>query len=144
MIYFIQAGPDGPVKIGWTTNLKRRTNALQTGAHVKLATIRTIDAPEWAEPWLHDQFAQHRAHGEWFTFHPDMLTIQPPDQMPRHLGRHGNLTKTIIFKLRPEDDENVQRVIARVHARSGLTISKAQVVRMAIEHMIELERQAHG
>lgn len=65
-VYFI--GPDGgPVKIGFTTNLKTRLGRLQVGSPAKLKVFAAIhDAPGRLEREYHARFWQCRLHGEWF------------------------------------------------------------------------------
>jgi len=82
MIYFMRAGNTGHVKIGWTkderTLAKRRAN-LQCGQPFPLVVIRTIEAPRWAETWLHGFFSGVRAAGEWFEYQAEMMTVRTPD-----------------------------------------------------------------
>ena len=85
MIYFLQAGSGGYVKIGWTQNettLRRRVATLQTGQPFVLSLIRTINADRWAEGWLHGFYAGLRAAGEWFGYRDDMLTVAVPSRNP--------------------------------------------------------------
>lgn len=86
MIYFLRAGDDGPVKIGWTKDgktLARRIATLQTGQPHKLAILRTLEAQRWVEGWLHGFFVGVRMAGEWFTYREDMLAIEPPLYQPK-------------------------------------------------------------
>lgn len=87
LIYFMQAGKGGHVKIGWTRDQKTLTNrksTLQTGQPHPLVVLRTIDdAPRWAEVWLHGFFSGVRAAGEWFEFQAEMLTITHPNTKPQ-------------------------------------------------------------
>ena len=100
MIYFLRAGTDGHVKIGWSrddASLKRRIATLQTGQPLPLAVIRTIEAERWVEGWLHGFYAGVRAAGKWFAFQPDMLFVRHPDAKPK---RHSKPTpKTAIVHL---------------------------------------------
>jgi len=82
MIYFIRAGVDGPVKIGWSTDIPGRMSALQTGQPFKVNLLRVLDAPRWAEQWLHRNFDGLRLEGEWFSFSEEMLLIEPPKERP--------------------------------------------------------------
>jgi hypothetical protein len=78
-VYFIRAGADGPVKIGWSDNVETRRTALQISHYLPLRVIRIIEgSSEATELWLHDHFAQLRLRGEWFEFHPDMEVVEPP------------------------------------------------------------------
>jgi hypothetical protein len=78
-VYFIRAGEDGPIKIGSADIVHARVKLLQTGNHLELVLLRTIDGDHTLERYLHRHFAAQRIRGEWFTFHPDMLTIEEAD-----------------------------------------------------------------
>ena len=70
------------VKIGTTTNLDKRISALSGACGVKLEVIRLIEhAGPRVERWLHRRFNDLRGHGEWFSYSPEMLTVQPPEEM---------------------------------------------------------------
>lgn len=78
MIYFLRAGPDGPVKIGWSSDPQKRAKLLQCGNPQGFELIRTLEAPRWAESWFHRCFASLAVGGEWFSYSPDMLAVEPP------------------------------------------------------------------
>jgi hypothetical protein len=66
--YFIQAGPDGPVKIGIADDVEKRLKELQTGCPHDLRIIGRIKGN--VESRLHEIFDQFRLRGEWFS--PDI------------------------------------------------------------------------
>lgn len=71
MIYFVQAGQRGPVKIGFVEGfavLPNRIRMLQTGNPIKLALLTTMHGGLDRERELHEQFAASRLAGEWFAF----------------------------------------------------------------------------
>lgn len=78
MIYFLRAGPDGPVKIGWSSDPQKRAKLLQCGNPQGFELIRTLEAPRWAESWFHRHFASLAVGGEWFCYSPDMLAVATP------------------------------------------------------------------
>lgn len=80
IVYFIRASDDGPVKIGVTRDLSQRLDTLQAMAHEPLVVIRSIHGSIRTERWLHREFADRRLHREWFRFHSDMLTVEPPSE----------------------------------------------------------------
>jgi hypothetical protein len=100
MIYFMRAGVDGPVKIGWSTNIPSRMSSLQTGQPFKMNLLRILDAPRWAERWLHYTFEDIRLEGEWFNFSEEMLTIEPPKDGPHEWA---TLTANKPFQMRTTD-----------------------------------------
>lgn len=82
-VYFIQAGENGPVKIGYATDVAHRCRDLQTGHYEALRIIRVIEtANSTAERWLHRHFDAERLRGEWFRFDVAMLTIEPLTKNP--------------------------------------------------------------
>lgn len=66
VVYFIQAGQHGPIKIGVASNVRKRLAALQTGHHTSLRIIGTVPGDAALERELHQRFAAHRIRGEWF------------------------------------------------------------------------------
>lgn len=85
MIYFGRLGSDGPVKIGFTKNLKRRLPFLQTACPAPIAIIREIEGTLETERWLHEYFDALRQHGEWFTYTDEMLAVVPTIEPPKPL-----------------------------------------------------------
>lgn len=77
-VYFLQRGSDGPVKIGFATDVKDRVKTLQIASPERLRVIRQIKGNIAVERWLHKNFKKHRLNGEWFSFCDEMLTIEPP------------------------------------------------------------------
>lgn len=75
-VYFIRSGEDGPVKIGYAVDPAKRLKLLQIGTPARLSILRTIEGDRFTESAAHKRFAEHRTSGEWFRFHPDMLTAE--------------------------------------------------------------------
>lgn len=65
-VYFIQAGHDGPIKIGISTNVPARLASLQTSVPYKLRLLVTIPGDVCIERQLHREHALDRLEGEWF------------------------------------------------------------------------------
>ena len=76
------------MKIGHAKNVTVRIASLQTGSSVELRLIRVLDGGQPTEAWLHKRFASYRGIGEWFRFHDDMMTIEPPPEQPREISTH--------------------------------------------------------
>jgi len=65
-VYLIQAGDDGPIKIGTSRDPRKRFVELQTASPYPLR-VRAIGAGgRKTERHLHERFAGSRLHGEWF------------------------------------------------------------------------------
>ena len=91
-VYFVRAGEEGPVKIGHAKNPASRLRELQAGCFETFNLLRVIEGDVLSEKFLHRHFRAQRVRGEWFRFHPDMLTIVPPSlhAVPRQKrGRDG-------------------------------------------------------
>lgn len=73
VVYFVQIGNDGPIKIGTTTNLKARLASLRTSQPQGLALLAIAEGGRDLEKAYHDRFAAHRGVGEWFSPHADIL-----------------------------------------------------------------------
>lgn len=72
-VYFIQAGDDGPIKIGKAKDVAVRLRALQTGSVVSLSLLHAIPPGGPTERAMHRRFERHRGRGEWFDPAPELL-----------------------------------------------------------------------
>lgn len=69
MIYFIQAGNNGPIKIGQTdNNIEERIKQLQIGCPYELRLLWLHKSDHYKEQEIHKEFSSERIRGEWF--HP--------------------------------------------------------------------------
>jgi hypothetical protein len=97
-VYFVQAGARGPIKIGFTWNVKRRMDALQTGCPRKLILLGTIECEnaQDREAELHRRFADLRIdRSEWFRWSPALA-----DAIATEVGRgrrHRLVTQTVTY-----------------------------------------------
>lgn len=77
-VYFIQAGTDGPVKIGRSSDIGGRFDELQCANYEELY-IRLICCPAnptqstELERWFHSFWAADCLRGEWFDPNDDLL-----------------------------------------------------------------------
>lgn len=68
-IYFVQADPSGPVKIGYTgRRVRERMAEGQTFAHQELTLLVETYGTLADEAKLHRLFAPLRVRGEWFRY----------------------------------------------------------------------------
>lgn len=65
-VYFVSAGEGGPIKIGWSQDVSRRIEELQTANAHKLVLLATLKGTMADEARCHDLFRQHRMQSEWF------------------------------------------------------------------------------
>lgn len=76
MIYFIESGWLGPIKIGFTAGpVAARVRGLSTAHHRELTVLLTMEGDTVVERELHHRFADHRMRGEWFHPAPDLLSF---------------------------------------------------------------------
>lgn len=76
MIYFIQQGEDGPVKIGYSATMvgvERRRSAMQTAHCVELRLLGVVPGDREDETLLHEFLREWRIRGEWFSPSSEVL-----------------------------------------------------------------------
>lgn len=73
-VYFIgHAGAADLVKIGYTTNIRKRLGSLQCANGRKLVVLHTVSGTMADERALHERFASARREGEWFEPTAELL-----------------------------------------------------------------------
>lgn len=78
-VYFIQAGENGPIKIGVTrasSSLKRLCK-LQGSHYEKLTLLKEVEGYFDLEKWYHELFKKYHIRGEWFNIDKDILSVFP-------------------------------------------------------------------
>ena len=83
MIYFVQAGKYGPVKIGYSDEkVQKRIQSLQVGAWRRLRLLGIVkNGTKYGERQLHRHFAKYNIYGEWF---------RPTVKLTRLAGRYSD------------------------------------------------------
>lgn len=66
IVYFLANLSADTVKIGFTTNIKKRVDVLQTGNHNRLEVCATLSAPPSVERFIHEAVSDYRVFLEWF------------------------------------------------------------------------------
>lgn len=67
MIYFIQAGKKGAIKIGYTDKpVEERLYSLQTASAEQLFILGTIDGTKKEEKLIHKKYHIYQIRNEWF------------------------------------------------------------------------------
>lgn len=75
-LYFLQSGPGGPIKIGFTSrHVSARLAVLQVGNPHPLELLRSVPGNREDERKLHARFASARVTGEWFQPSPELLAF---------------------------------------------------------------------
>lgn len=72
MLYAIQRGDDGPIKLGLARDPTTRLGSLQTAHDEQLFLRATWEGELRDERALHTRFAASRLRGEWFGLTPDV------------------------------------------------------------------------
>jgi hypothetical protein len=89
-VYFVQAGKDGPVKIGWTKHAAVRMRYMQTGNPERLHLLCAVPGGRWLERTFHRAFADHRIDGEWYSPVPVLMRlVEELSHSNRHARNHG-------------------------------------------------------
>lgn len=77
MIYAIQAGLNGPIKLGYARKPRKRLAELQV-AHferLNLLACEETDGDAQIEQYIHELNAKERIRGEWFKPSPEVLRL---------------------------------------------------------------------
>lgn len=80
-VYLIQDSGSQLVKIGHTSDMRRRMTQMQTNCPTQLSLVRELCGGKDLEIWLHQRFARLHVRGEWFSFDEEMLAVSPPDAL---------------------------------------------------------------
>ena len=106
-VYFIQAGDDGPIKIGSAVDPIARLKELQVGNPQPLHILMTLADDEGLERQLHQRFAPLRLHGEWFRPEQELAALAwmpgllpPPDPPQPSVWGVQHLTAEDIDRVR--------------------------------------------
>ncbi|MCX5365906.1 GIY-YIG nuclease family protein [Streptomyces sp. NBC_00124] len=75
VVYVLGTPGSNTVKIGRTTNLKKRLADIQRMSPVPLFVLWTSPGGSDLETNLHRHFKSIRSHGEWFTFKGDPVSL---------------------------------------------------------------------
>ena len=73
LMYAIQRGAGGPIKLGWTKDITARMRSLQTASGDTLHVLATWEADRDDERRAHAKWAHLRTRGEWFDAAPELL-----------------------------------------------------------------------
>ena len=74
MIYFIQEGKNGSLKIGYSrNNIKRRLSQFQVSSSRDLYLLCFIDGDIGMEKRIHNTFHSIKDRGEWFHPYPHLI-----------------------------------------------------------------------
>lgn len=86
LIYFIQKGESGPIKIGVSSQVGARLKQLQTGHDELLRLVGLMKGGFFNESQIHSRFAPLRMCGEWFS-----PTLELREFVLENSLMHGNI-----------------------------------------------------
>ena len=98
VVYIVQVGDDGPMKIGWVKvwgRLRGRLHTLQIGCPYPIYVRRLLQGDATLEAQLHERFKRYRMRGEWFRPVPSLRKFAAeseevtPELLDRWKGRGG-------------------------------------------------------
>jgi hypothetical protein len=75
LIYFVQVGKDGPIKIGYTANLSNRLSTLKTNNVEEMSLLQVLNGNKDFEKKFHKLFEKERIRGEWFYPSKRLLAV---------------------------------------------------------------------
>ncbi len=73
MIYFIQAGENGPIKIGSSDDPEKRMADLQVANAAELKLLWKYTGDRFSESDIHCTFKHEKIRGEWFHPSRDLI-----------------------------------------------------------------------
>lgn len=82
VVYFIQAGVGGHIKIGVTTDVRERLSRLQMASPVDLQLLGAVAGDRYFEASLHDRFHHLHVRGEWFRAERELLDYIATETRP--------------------------------------------------------------
>jgi DNA-binding XRE family transcriptional regulator len=127
MIYFLQAGKGGPVKIGFTEKkLRERISDIQIGCSEELILLGVVQGDQTQEKHIHQEFAEYALRGEWFSPHEKMLeTIVRIASIPEPTIKSNGINMNSSRLRRRRDELGLsQKQIAGQLGVAAMTISR--------------------
>ena len=90
IVYFLQCGKGGPVKIGTTGDGWGRIKDLSTAMPYRAHRVSVVWGGRVLERHLHHRFRKLRLNGEWFKPEGELKTLlrKLPRSMPREPATH--------------------------------------------------------
>ena len=96
MIYFVQQGNDGPVKIGYAAIVENRIRHLQVSSPYPLILLASSPGSTIDEKKIHAILKKHRLNGEWFEPHPEVFDFIKTQAIPKNeIDPNTNLDETL-------------------------------------------------
>lgn len=81
-VYFVTARDVGRVKIGHSFEPFQRISQLRSASPIPLCLERVCEGGKGREAELHQMFADHRLHGEWFLLSEEVVSFMETIDLP--------------------------------------------------------------
>ncbi len=119
VVYFIQVGDDGPIKIGMTFRcIHKRIKALKTGTPGSLRLVLLLSGERDLERTMHNRFDQWRIEREWFS---------PSANLIEFIKEERRVVE--VEKARVEADESMslrsRAIVERIRRRHSRSMQRA-------------------
>jgi len=126
-VYFIQAGEDGPIKIGFTRSksVEKRLSDLQHGNAETLVVLASIEGSLIDEKNLHIKFSQFHIRGEWFEPSYELLAHISDLELSESFGGSVAQKKNVISSWRNKNQLTQKQAATVLGVTQGF-ISKVE------------------
>jgi predicted transcriptional regulator of viral defense system len=134
VVYFVQQGEDGPIKIGTTTFavLDGRLKQLQTASPYPLRLLGVVAGGHDVERRIHERFTTCRLEGEWFSAEHDLMEfIADNVRQPSELEANGAFQ--VANGSRPAPDDGSEEAGLVLPPRSLSPIESKLILHMESE-----------
>lgn len=93
-VYFVLVDSTRNIKIGYSTNIRRRIHTLQTSIPEKIKLLGYITGDMNKEKELHKMFRVHKIKGEWYRFDTsiiDYINTYNEHKLPNGMNAHVHI-----------------------------------------------------
>lgn len=130
VVYLVECGPGGPIKIGFTDDAYRRLSKAQSDSPYELRLLATMPGGPELEAELHARFGEYRIRGEWFWPAQELRSFVDSFGAPKPRVRQ--------LEIRPVPAGNPMR---QMRLRMGMTQKElARHLNMQQPHVCRMER----
>jgi excisionase family DNA binding protein len=133
-VYFIQENNSGAIKIGWSSNIKKRLIAMQTYNASQLKLLGAFNGTSEDEKRTQENFAKYRIKGEWF---------RPEKELMDFIEKHKVVEVPLDLKKAVKEFEGKPLTEAGKECRRLLELSEYHVEDIAEEKMFSIDEAAN-
>jgi hypothetical protein len=138
IVYFIQRGANGPIKIGTTSGrLRTRLKEIQTGSPEPLYLIGHVRG---LEKDVHVRFRRHLISGEWFEPHEDIVDFVRLNKLPPP-SDEDSVLPIALRDLSGSLRKALDRERRRMSKAAGAEVKTSAVIRAILEERLRSKRR---